>query len=200
LTPGASTPSEVPGFFASLGIDVYGEQPFQYQNIRELDGEFTAYPHEAFPPTIKVTWENAYVNSIFIMWKQYPEFTTPESLVAGLGEPNAIQIVFTGGEAGSFYNILFIYDGARTTAILSGFGTFASDGTQKVCLSQSEEIAASTLLLAPSQSVQGIMSYHGFLGDETYFDWPSISGFSKGEIVRSLMDSASCVPYSAEPN
>lgn len=200
LTPGRSTPSEVPGFFASLGIDVYGEQPFQYQNIRELDGEFTAYPPETFPPTIKVTWENSYVESIFIMWNQYPEFTTPKSLLAKLGEPNAIQIVFAGGEAGSFYNILFVYDGARTTVILSGFGRFASDGTQEVCLSQSEKITASTLLLAASQSVQGIMNYHGFLGDETYFDWPSISGFSKEEIVHSLMDPTSCVPYFAKPN
>jgi hypothetical protein len=164
-----------------------------------MTADFTSFPHGRFPPSIEVSWTDVYVNGILVRWKQVPSFTSADGLASRLGEPDSLEIVLTGGEAGSFYNILFVYQGSGLVAVISGFGTFTSNGTQEVCLTKSEDVTSSTLLYPIGHSMKDLFEYYGFLSGEPFLQWSDATGLTDQEILDRLIDRHGCVPYFSVP-
>lgn len=194
VTPGQTSPSELPGYFARLGFSANLQEAIEFEpRTYALSGRIMGYPAPKgnLPPRVTAYWKDGPVLTSSIAWDWFPEFLGLGSVKAHLGAPNEIYVSTSGQGESSRYIIVLEYRSYQTAIVITGTSTSGYDENDKwkreICLTNSEAPNASVRLFAESVTA---LEFINFASDP--LDWSSELGISEDELFDALEGSDQC--------
>lgn len=195
VTPGQTSPSDLPKFFAELGYPTSLQEAVEFEaGTFALSGRIIEHPapQGLLPPRVTVFWKDGPVLASAISWDWLPDFLALESISTHLGTPNEIYVSTSGQGEALRYTIVLEYRSVQTAIVLTGTSTSGYDEDnewkREVCLTNSEDPTASVRMYS---EVVNPLAFINFASE--VFDWNSEIGTSEDRLFQELEDPVQCV-------